>query len=112
MKQDTRVLIAFALSFVMLVLWRVLFVKEPPKPAAAPAPQTTAAKQKPSESQPATGKPGASQSSAPAKPAAPVAISVEEGTSAQDIVVESDLYRVTLSTEGAVVKSWVLKKYT
>lgn len=36
---------------------------------------------------------------------------VEQGTRPEDIVVEGDLYRVTLSTEGAVVKSWVLKKY-
>ncbi len=112
MKQDTRVLIAFALSFIMLVLWRVLFVKETPKPPAAPAAQTTAAKPKPSEVQPATGKPAAGQTATPAKPAEPVAIPVEQGTAAQDIVVENDLYRVTLSTEGAVVKSWVLKKYT
>ena len=42
MKQDSRVLIAFALSFVMLVLWRVFFVKEPPKPATPPAGQPAA----------------------------------------------------------------------
>ena len=26
-------------------------------------------------------------------------------------MVEGDVYRVTFSTQGAVVKSWVLKKY-
>ena len=112
MKQDTRVLIAFALSFVMLVLWRVFFVKEPPKPPTPPAEQAAA-------SEPA--KPGQTTSKLPAaaaapaaaaKPAEPVALAVEQGNAAQDITVESDLYRVTFSTQGAVVKSWVLTKYT
>jgi YidC/Oxa1 family membrane protein insertase len=109
MKQDTRVLIAFALSFVMLLVWRVFFVKEPPKPPAAPAQQTATAQPKPGEAPSPSGHPV--EPAKPAKPAAPVAIPVEEGTAAQDIIVESDLYRVTLSSEGAVVKSWVLKKY-
>ena len=34
-----------------------------------------------------------------------------QGTQAEDIVVENKLYRVTFSTQGAVVKSWVLKNY-
>ena len=34
-----------------------------------------------------------------------------QGAKPEDIVVESKLYRVTFSTQGAVVKSWVLKDY-
>jgi YidC/Oxa1 family membrane protein insertase len=34
-----------------------------------------------------------------------------QGNQAQEIKVESDVYQITLSTQGAVVKSWVLKKY-
>ncbi len=40
-----------------------------------------------------------------------VALPVTQGNKAEDIVVENDLYRVTFSTQGAVVKSWVLKRY-
>ena len=34
-----------------------------------------------------------------------------EGSKAEDIVVESDLYKVTFSTRGAVVENWILKRY-
>ena len=40
-----------------------------------------------------------------------MALPVTQGNKAEDIVVENDLYRVTFSTQGAVVKSWVLKRY-
>jgi YidC/Oxa1 family membrane protein insertase len=36
---------------------------------------------------------------------------VMEGTKAEDIVVESDLYKVTFSTRGAVAESWILERY-
>ncbi len=41
----------------------------------------------------------------------PSTLAVQQGSNAEEIVVEGDLYRVKLSTEGALVKSWVLKKY-
>jgi YidC/Oxa1 family membrane protein insertase len=36
---------------------------------------------------------------------------VVEGRKPEDIIVESDLYKVTFSTRGAVAESWILKKY-
>ena len=36
---------------------------------------------------------------------------VIEGRKPEDIVVESDLYKATFSTRGAVAQSWILKKY-
>jgi YidC/Oxa1 family membrane protein insertase len=111
MKQDTRVLVAFALSFVMLVLWRVFFVKEPPKPATPEQPAASAPAQPGQATSKSPATPSAGAASA-AKPVEPVALAVEQGNAAQDITVESDLYRLTFSTQGAVVKSWVLKKYT
>src|SRR5512143_3293224 len=103
MKQDTRVLIAFALSFVMLVLWRVFFVKEAPKPATPPADQpaaTAPAKPGPATTTSSASPSGGATSNAAksSKPAEPVALPVEQGTAAQDITIESDLYRVTIST--------------
>ncbi len=100
MDQEKRVLAAFALSFVMLLLWRVFFVKEtPPSPSSksVPAAQT---------------QPAAEKTSAPTvSPQLPQSIPVMEGSKPEDIVVESDLYKVTFSTRGAVVESWILKKY-
>ena len=100
MDQEKRVLAAFALSFVMLLLWRVFFVKQPPPSPVSksnPAAQT----------QPSTGK----TPTAVASPTPAASVPVIEGTKAEDIVVESDLYKVTFSTRGAVVESWILEKY-
>jgi YidC/Oxa1 family membrane protein insertase len=97
-EQNQRILLAFALSFAILMVWRVFFMKTlPPVPKPSPAAPAKA---------PVT--------SAPKPAAAPRASStatVLEGSEAEEIVVEGDLYRLTLSTEGAVIKSWVLKKY-
>jgi len=102
--QEKRVLAAFALSFMMLLLWRVLFVKEPPpKPAAKPTPAPTAANQATATGQ----KSPSAVGSAPPAPTLPVVV----GTKAEDIVVEGDLYKVTFSTRGAVAESWVLERY-
>ena len=103
-------LIAFALSFVVLLVWRFVLVKEPPRTPAkvetatvgqpAPAPATAEKEAK------SPGPPGAAATTS----AAPV-LPVIEGTAPETVVVEGDLYRVTFSTQGGVVRSWVLKKY-
>ena len=93
-----KVVLAFALSFVILVVWYRFFLPPPTPPLqkAAPAAQAPVATAKP----------------APAAPApAPVALPVQQGSRAEEIVVEGDVSRVTLSTEGGVIKGWVLKKY-
>jgi YidC/Oxa1 family membrane protein insertase len=108
MDNEKRVIIAFALSFVLLLIWRVMFVTTPPPPkkASPAAPQAN--------TQQAAGENGLEQSAA--KPEAPKVppppqIPVVEGQQARDIVVENDLYRITFSSQGGVVKSWILKKY-
>ena len=105
MDNEKRVIIAFALSFAMLLIWRIMFVKStPPAP-----PQSSSA-----VAQQAPGTNGAQESAAnpeTAKAPAPPAIPVAEGQQAQDVTVENDLYRITFSTQGGVIKSWILKKY-
>jgi len=113
MDQEKRLMIAFALSFAVLMLWRVLLVKTPPRPVKPPqgiqtpgqapsqVPGVTSAKKESPLNPEATG-----------KSEAPPSIPIQQGSKAEEIVVENDLYKVTLSTKGAVVKSWVLKKYT
>jgi YidC/Oxa1 family membrane protein insertase len=96
-EQNQRILLAFALAFGVLIVWRILFLKPlPPAPKPPPAAKIAVTP--------------APQPAAPA-PAMPSTLAVQQGRNAEEIVVEGDLYRVTLSTEGAVVKSWVLKKY-
>ncbi|TAM84673.1 MAG: membrane protein insertase YidC [Acidobacteria bacterium] len=107
MDNEKRVMIAFALSFVLLLIWRVMFVKTPP-----PAPKPSGAAQ--ATAQQAMGQKGTEQTaSKPEALKAPPApqIPVVEGRQAEDITVENDLYRITFSTQGGVVKSWILKKY-
>jgi YidC/Oxa1 family membrane protein insertase len=98
--QEKRLLVAFALSFVMLLLWRAFFVKEPPPtPASRPNPA-------------APTQPGAEKTSAAAAiPSLPPTMPVIAGSKPQDVVVENDLYKVTFSTRGAVAQNWILKKY-
>ena len=96
-EQNQRILLAFALAFGVLIVWRILFLKPlPPAPKSSPAAKIAVAP--------------APQPAAPA-PAMPSTLAVQQGSHAEEIVVEGDLYRVTLSTQGALVKSWVLKRY-
>jgi YidC/Oxa1 family membrane protein insertase len=96
-EQNQRILLAFALAFGVLIVWRIFFLKPLP-PVPKPSPTATI---------PVTPVPQ------PAAPSGemPSTLAVQRGANAEEIVVESDLYRVTLSTQGALVKSWVLKKY-
>jgi YidC/Oxa1 family membrane protein insertase len=114
---NKRVFAAFAVTFLVILLWRPLMSRFGFEPETeAPA------------SNPASPNPGPSTSSAPGVPAAPAAptraaatsrrakpapaVAPIRGTEAEDIVVENDLYRITFNTQGAVIKSWILKKYT
>ncbi len=111
MNQEKRVLLAFAISVGFLLVWGSLIVKKkhpatpPPTKTEAPATQAAAKGAK----APA-GKPAAAAAKKPAPPPR-VKLPVVEGTEAQQIVVDSKRYQVTFSTQGAVVRSWVLKKY-
>ena len=99
MDQEKRVLAAFAISFLMLLLYRVFIVKETP-PAPASRASSTAQTQPAAKAPPAV-----------ASPPLPIATTVVEGSTPEDITVESDLYKVTFSTRGAVVENWILKNY-
>lgn len=113
---ELRLLLAFALSFLVMSLWIKYFgpktpVEKPATTASATAtPGTSAATTpaptsvSPAASAPAATKPGA-------KPAAPVAVPAIADNQERTFVVESELYRVEFSNRGAVVKSWQLKKY-
>src|SRR5579875_2493478 len=98
MDTEKRVMIAFALSFAILLIWRIVFVKTPPPPS------------KPAGASQAVGQQAAEKPAASQLPVAPK-IPVSEGKEAQDITVENSLYRITFSTRGGVITSWVLKKF-
>ena len=102
MTHEKRVLVAFALSFLMMILWRALF---PPPPPEAPEPTAESASS-------ATTYIESPKLPAPSLLGASVGLPIRQGSQAREITVENDLYRIVFSTEGAVVKNWILKGYS
>jgi len=97
---ERRLLLVFALTFLVIILFQPLLKKYLPQPAAPPV-QTQPPAQ--SSTQPA----GAT---APPVPV-PTAGASKQAASETETVIENDFYRVTFSNRGAQVKSWILKKY-
>jgi YidC/Oxa1 family membrane protein insertase len=111
---DRKLLIAFALTFLVIMLFQPLLKKYGPQPPAKqeqpvtqnPSAQPAAASSPPNSSkqmQPAYVPPGIQVT----QKSAPLTASKESET-----VVENDVYRIVFTNRGARVKSWVLKKYT
>ena len=102
---ERRVLLVFALTFLILMVGQPLLVKlgvlKPPAPQQQQQQQTQQAQPTPQ---------------APASvSAAPTAVSTaqaKQASSETESVIENDLYRIVFTNKGAQVKSWVLKKYT
>jgi YidC/Oxa1 family membrane protein insertase len=99
-ENEKRVLLAVILTFALLMLWRYLFVPPQPQPPSVQPPSKSATVNPPVVRH---------ATAAPAPPK--VKLAVTAGAQARDIVVQNSVYRVTFSTQGAVVKSWILKKY-
>ena len=104
---EVRLLLAFLLMGVVMFL-TPYFYKSPP---AKTGQKTTAAQNEPS---PAPAAPAAAETAAPVAPAAPGAAPTEPATvavSLPPVVIDTNLFRVTLSNQGATVRSWLLKKF-
>jgi YidC/Oxa1 family membrane protein insertase len=97
---ERRLLLVFALTFLVIILFQPLLKKYLPQ-SAAPAPEPPAATQP------------SAQTAASSVPQASVAVTgVGKQASAEaETVVENELYRVTFTNRGGLVKSWVLKTY-
>ena len=112
---ERRLLLAFALTFLIIVVSRFLMKKYGPKvPDAAPVTQTASPTTTPQNSPPQAGSPqkGSSQAAIPAASTATNSTVVTKQASAEtETVVENDLYKIRFSNRGGLVKSWVLKKY-
>ena len=98
---ERRLLLVFALTFLVIILFQPLLKKYMPQ-TATPAPETPAAAQ--SSSQPAAPV-SAAQVPLPAKGV------TKQAAAEAETVIENDLYRVTFSNRGGLVKSWILKTY-
>lgn len=99
---EKRLLVIFLISFVLILVAQPVLKKYFPAP---PPPQKLA------QSEPAPPPPPPAQS-APSPAAKPAASAVtKQAAGESDTVIESDLYRVTLTNHGAQAKSWILKKF-
>jgi YidC/Oxa1 family membrane protein insertase len=114
---DKRMLMVFAVTFALIILFQVFLFKKPPAQPPKNESVPTQANQTPAPTSQAPPQP-ATPAQAPSKHAtqpgkAPPAQSTPAKAAAgqSETVVENDVYRITFSNQGAVVKSWVLKKY-
>ncbi len=97
---ERRLLLVFALTFLVIVLFQPLLKKYLPQ-SAAPAPEAPVAAQ-----------PSAQTAASPVPPASVPATGASKQASFEfETVVENDLYRVTFTNRGGLVKSWILKTY-
>jgi YidC/Oxa1 family membrane protein insertase len=111
LSQEARLILATVLSVGVIAIWSYIYNPPvPPKPPSAPAQShpSTQTPASPSVSSPAAANPapGAPSAAPAAEAPAPRAASAETS-----FVIENDLYRVSLSNRGGVVRSWELKKY-
>lgn len=111
-----RLILVFALTFVIILATQPLLRKfapqlvEPPKQAQQPN-QPGAGGGQPAAASGAQGTPSQPSSAASSQqPAGSPA--VKQAAAESEVVVENDLYKITFTNRGAQVKSWILKKYT
>ncbi len=116
---EKRVLLAVFLSFLVLFGYQTLVKPKGPAPRRTPPPATDSTQAAPAAGEAAPGsmaqgapgsaaEPGAAPTETPASPAAEPLVA---DASERDIIVETALYRVVISTRGARVTSWTLKHY-
>jgi len=97
---ERRLLLVFALTFLVIVLFQPVLKRYLPQPASPPA-------QNQMQAAPANNPPAATRSQAPAPVMRP-ANATRQAPSESEFVVENDFYKVTLKNRGAQVKSWLL----
>ncbi|HET9363520.1 MAG TPA: membrane protein insertase YidC, partial [Candidatus Angelobacter sp.] len=106
-----RLMLAFFLVFVMIAAMQ--FFLKPPAPK--PGEQQQNAKQQPAQSTPtAPPLPTTTPARSTARRAAPASVpkaQVKQASAETQTVLENDLYRITFTNHGGMVKSWILKKY-
>jgi len=111
---ERRLLIVFALTFLVIMLFQPLLKKYGPQPPAKPetsqAPQNQAQLPAQTPTEPPTRlgtQPPAARSVKAARATVPL-----QAASESETVIENDVYRIVFTNRGGRVKSWVLKKYT
>jgi YidC/Oxa1 family membrane protein insertase len=105
---ERRLLLVFALTFVIILAVQPLLMKKfaPPQQSTPEAQKTTVAPAvAPDQS---AGQPSGQSSGQKTS----AAVGTTQARSESSTVIENDLYRIEFTNRGAQVKSWVLKKFT
>ncbi len=103
---ERRLLLVFALTFLVIILFQPLLKKYLPQTSTPATPATPVAAQP--SAQPAAAAPAPAAAAQVPVPAAGV---TKQAAAEAETVIENDLYRVTFTNRGGLVKSWILKKY-
>ena len=101
LSMETRLLLAFLLMGLVLFLTPYIY-KAPPPPPKQAAPVTAQQKQATQAEK---------KSVTPAAPASEAMPGQVQDTAEREFTVDTDIYRIKFSNRGAIVRSWVLKKY-
>lgn len=112
MSMEVRLLLAFVLMGLVVFL-TPYFIKAPPKPVRQTAPAAATQPAAPGAANPAPAQPEAAAETA-AEAAATPEIPVPGATPQQPLppfVIDTNLFRVVFSNQGATVRSWQLKKF-
>ena len=112
---DSRSLFAFMILFVLMIVAFQVFGPKKTAPAPPSQQQKTQAAQS-AEQNPAAASPAAAHTeTTPALVAVPRAHASAtpevQAAGESETVVENELYRITFTNRGGVVKSWILKRY-
>src|SRR5450759_3537983 len=109
---ERRLLVVFALTFLIIMLFQPLLKKYGPQPPAKPASPPVAAQNQAQLPSQIPTPPPAQTSTEHGAAGTKAAAAPVQATSESETVIENDVYRIVFTNQGARVKSWVLKKYT
>lgn len=105
---ERRLLLTFALTFVVIFITQQFISKyyKPPTPPPQRQEQTQSSPQ-----QAVVAPAAAATVKTPPPPSATATAAAKKAATESETVIENDLYRITFNNRGAMAKSWVLKKY-
>lgn len=98
---ERKLLLVFALTFLVIVLFQPLLKKYGPKQPPEPEKKAEVA---------SSPTPAPSPTTSPKIPSPPAGVT-KQASSESETVIENDLYKITFTNKGAQVTSWILKKY-
>ena len=101
---ERRLILVFVLTFLVILAFQPILKKYLPQPPAS--------KETPSETKaPAPAQQASAAAVEVPKVPVPTPGATKQASSVSETVIENDVYRITFTNQGGLVKSWILKKY-